>query len=379
MEKRPGVMLAFYEAVPFMKTGGLGDVGGSLPGALKKAGLDARAVLPKFKGIDEKYKKKMKHVADFNVRLGWRDQYCGVESLEHNGVTYYFIDNEYYFLRDKAYGYYDDGERIAFFSKAVCEFLQYLPDFKCGVLHCNDWHTALSPVFLREFYRGVPGYDEIKTVFTIHNLKFQGKMSDFMLGDVLGLYDVPAARDQLRSDGDAINFMKGAVLYSDILTTVSPTYAEEIKTEYYGEHLDGIFRDRASVLYGILNGINTKDYDPAADPGVPFHFSREDLSGKRACKAAIQKELGLPEEPDTPLIIMIGRLTSQKGLDLLEAVIDELLNEDLQLAVLGTGDEEYENMLKGVSYSRPNMADRITFDEALSRRMYDGADMLLMP
>ena len=379
MENKLHVMLAFFEAVPFMKTGGLGDVGGSLPGALKRAGVDARAVMPKFSGIAEKYKKKMRHVTDFRLSLGWRNQYCGVESLKQDGTTYYFIDNEYYFARDKAYGYYDDGERIAFFAKAVCEFLQYLPDFRCDILHCSDWHTALSPVFLREFYGALPEYRHIRTVFTVHNLKFQGQMSDYVLGDVLGLADIPAARDQLSDVGDSVNFMKGALLYSDILTTVSPTYAEEIRTPYYGERMDGIFRDRASVLYGILNGIDTKDYDPETDPEVPYHFSLSDRSGKKACKAALQRELGLPEEPDKPLIIMIGRLTQQKGLDLLAAVISELLDQDLQLAVLGTGDAEYENMMKSISYSRPNMADRICFDEALSRRMYAGADMLLMP
>lgn len=373
------VMLAFFEAVPFMKTGGLGDVGGALPKALKSVGIEARAILPKFQGIPEEYRQKMKHVCDFRVDLGWRNLYCGIEKLIHEGVTYYFVDNEFYFLRDKAYGYFDDGERVAFFAKAVCECLQYLPDFKCDVLHCNDWHTALSPVFLREFYGAVQGYDNIKTVFTVHNLKFQGQMSDYVLGDVCGLAGIPAAADQLRFDDHSVNFMKGALCYSDVITTVSPTYAEEIKTGYFGENLDGIFRERASVLHGILNGIDTDIYDPATDPGIPANYSIDNMDGKAVCKEELQKELGLEVNPDIPLIIMIGRLTDQKGMDLLQAVIGEMLDANLQLAVLGTGDAQYENMLKAVSWDRGNMADCIYFDEALSHRMYAGADMLLMP
>ncbi|MBR5742133.1 MAG: glycogen synthase, partial [Firmicutes bacterium] len=373
------VMLAFFEAAPFLKTGGLGDVGGSLPGALKRVGIEARAVLPKFKTIDEKYKAKMKFVTDLRVRLGWRDLYCGVWELKWDGTVYYFLDNEYYFLRDRAYGYFDDGERIAFFSKAVCEFLQYLPDFRCDVLHCNDWHTALSPVFLREFYRGIPLYDNIKTVFTIHNLKFQGMMSDFVLGDILGLYGIPAAANQLRATSDAINYMKGGLCYSDILTTVSPTYAEEIKSEYYGEHMEGIFRRRADILYGILNGIDTRDYDPATDKALPAHYTVDDLAGKAVCKADVQREFGLAVRPEVPMIAMISRLTEQKGLDLLDAVLEELLDQDIQLVVLGTGDPAYEDTLRRIASHRPNMAAAIYFSEALSRRLYAGADMLLMP
>ncbi len=373
------VMLAFYEAAPFMKTGGLGDVGGSLPGALKRVGIEARAVLPKFKTIPDVYKSKMKHIADINVPLGWRNQYCGVWELKWDGTVYYFLDNEYYFLRDRAYGYFDDGERIAFFSKAVCEFLRYLPDFKCDVLHCNDWHTALTPVFLRSCYRGDPFYENIRTVFTIHNLKFQGMMSDFVLGDILGLYGDPVAREMLYATKDAINYMKGGLLSSDILTTVSPSYAEEIKDAYYGENMEGIFRNRAGVLFGILNGINLKEYDPASDPALPARYTAKDLAGKAVCKADVQREFGLPVRPDVPLIAMISRLTEQKGLDLLDAVLEELLDEDIQLVILGTGDPAYEAELKRVAAHRPNMAAAIYFNEDLSRRLYAGADILLMP
>ncbi len=373
------VMMALFEASPFLKTGGLGDVGGSLPGALKRVGIEARAVLPKFKTIPEQYRSKMKFVTSFNVPLGWRNLYCGLWELKWDGTVYYFLDNEYYFGRDRAYGYYDDGERIAFFSKAVCEFLQYLPDFKCDVLHCNDWHTALSPVFLREFYRGIPLYDNVKTVFTVHNLKFQGMMSDFVLGDILGLYGIPAAENQLRATKDAVNFMMGGLCYSDILTTVSPTYAEEIKSEYYGEHMEGIFRRRSNVLYGILNGINLKEYDPATDPALPARYTMKDLSGKALCKENVQKEFGLAVRPEVPLVAMISRLTEQKGLDLLDAVLEELLDQDIQLVVLGTGDPAYEETLKRVASHRPNMAAAIYFSEELSRRLYAGADILLMP
>ena len=242
MKRRMNVLFAAFEAVPFMKTGGLGDVAGSLPEALNGAGCDARVIMPNFSGIPQEYRDEMVHLCDFYVPLAWRNLYCGIETLTRRGVTYYFVDNEYYFNRGSAYGYFDDGERIAFFSKAVVEAIQYLPDVPVDILHANDWHTALSPVFLREFYRGIEAYDRIKTVFTVHNLKFQGQMSDYVLSDVIGLAGIPAAADQLRMDKDSIDFMKGALCYSDVLTTVSPTYTEEVQRPFFGEHLDGIFR-----------------------------------------------------------------------------------------------------------------------------------------
>ncbi len=374
------VLFAAFEAVPFMKTGGLGDVAGSLPKALLSEGVEVRVMIPKFRTIPERYRAKMTHVADFNVSLSWRNLWCGVDKLRHNGVVYYFIDNEYYFGREKPYGYFDDGERMAFFAKAIVESLQYLPGFSCDVLHCNDWHTALAPVFLREFYRGIPFYERIKTVMTVHNLKFQGEMSDYVLGDILGLSEVPAAADQLRSGNGAVNFMKGGLCYSDVLTTVSPTYAEEIKSPFYGERLEDIFRRRSDILHGILNGIDTGLFDPASEKALPARFTAEDRSGKALCKAAIQKELGLVEDPDIPLIVMVGRLTSQKGLDLVRHVLGELLTHPIELAVLGTGDPEYEDMLRNYALgSGGRMSAQIRFDEALSHRMYAGADMLLMP
>lgn len=380
MKRKLRVLFAAFEAVPFMKTGGLGDVAGSLPQALKKADCEVRAIIPKFATMPEEYKAKLTHVTDFYVPLGWRNQYCGIEKLTHKGVIYYFVDNEYYFGRDKAYGYFDDGERIAFFSKAIVEAIKYLPDFKCDILHCNDWHTALSPVFLREFYQGDPGYENIKTVFTVHNLKFQGQMSDSVLGDILGLHTIPAAADQLRCDDHSINFMKGALCYSDILTTVSETYAEEIQRPFFGEHMDDIFRRRSSVLYGIMNGIDTEEYSPEKDKNIAKKFSVTNLSGKAECKKAIQEELGLEVNPDIPLMVMVGRLTDQKGMDLVNCVIDDILQKPIQFAVLGTGDKRYEDMLRHYEWKYPGkMRACITFDEKLSHRMYAGADMFLMP
>lgn len=380
MKRKLRVLFAAFEAAPFMKTGGLGDVAGSLPQALKKADCEVRAIIPKFKTMPEEYKAKLTHVTDFYVPLGWRNQYVGIEKLVHKGVIYYFVDNEYYFNRDSAYGYFDDGERVAYFSKAICEAIKYLPDFKCDVLHCNDWHTALAPVFLREFYRDDPLYDNVKTMFTVHNLKFQGQMSDFMLGDVLGLAGIKNAEDQLRCDERSVSFMKGALCYSDILTTVSETYAQEIQRPFFGEHLDDIFRSRSSILYGIMNGIDTEVYNPEKDKLIEKNFSVSNLTGKAVCKEAIQRELGLEINPDIPLIAMVGRLTDQKGMDLVACVIEEILQKPVQMAVLGTGDRKYEDMLKHFAWKYPNkMSACVMFDENLSHRLYAGSDMFLMP
>ncbi len=379
MTRKLNVLFAAFEAVPFMKTGGLGDVGGSLPQAIEGEDCEIRVMIPKFQTMPEMYKRELQHVCDFYVNLGWRNLYCGIEQLTYKGVIYYFVDNEYYFMRDKAYGYFDDGERIAFFSKAIVESLQYLPDFKCDVLHCNDWHTALAPVFLREFYQGIDLYNNVKTALSVHNLKFQGQMSDAVLGDVLGLAGIPAAANQLRCDARSINFMKGGLIYSDVLSTVSPTYAEEIKNPYFGEHLDDIFRRRGNV-WGILNGIDTDEYDPAKDPDIPQTYTFDTLEGKAVCKARLQEELHLEVNPDIPLIIMIGRLTEQKGMELLKRIMDELMQDGLQLAVLGTGDPQYEGMLQYYEWEHRNkMNSSICFDGLLSHRMYAGADMLLMP
>jgi len=374
------VLFAVFEAVPFIKTGGLGDVGGSLPWALKQAGVNVRLIMPKFDAIPEEYRERMTHVTDFNVPLGWRNLYCGIEKLVHRGVTCYFVDNEYYFRRGAAYGFFDDGERIAFFSKAVVEAMAHLPGFRADVLHCNDWHTALSPVFLREFYRGGAAWDAVKTVFTVHNLKFQGQYSPFVLGDILGLNGVKAAADQLCGADGSVNYMRGGLCYADALTTVSPTYAEEVKTPFFGEQLEDVFLRRGNVLSGILNGIDTKSYDPARDKAVKSRFSPADMAGKARCKAALQKELGLAVSPDTPVICMIGRLTEQKGLDLVKRVFGEIMDQGVQLVILGTGDSAYEDDLKELAWRyQDNFRLLLKFDEPLSHRLYAGSDMLLMP
>ena len=380
MRRKPRVLFAIFEAEPFLKTGGLGDVGGALPPVVKKAGCEIRVIMPKFGVIDEKYKAKMKHETDFYLDLGWRRLYCGIEKMTYKGVVYYFVDNEYYFRRDSAYGYYDDGERIAFFSKAVTECIQYLPDFKCDIIHCNDWHTALVPVFLREFYQGIPEYERIKTIFTVHNLKFQGVYSKFVLGDVLGLHRIPAAADQLSFGDDAINYMKGALCYSDILTTVSPTYSWEIRNAYFGEHLEDIFNRRSDVLYGILNGVDYGLYDPSVDKSIVENYDLSSLEKKKACKQAVQKELGLEVDPDIPLVVMVSRLTEQKGLDLIRPILDEFLDERVQFAVLGVGDTEYEDLLRNKAEERPEkMAACLGFNGTLSHALYAAGDMFLMP
>ncbi len=379
MAKKLQVVFASAEAAPFVKTGGLGDVAGSLPKALKRAGADVIVMVPKYSTIPSVFCEKMEHVADFYVSLGWRNEYCGLERLDVDGVTYLFIDNEHYFARSYPYGFFDDGERFAFFSKAVTESLQHLPEgFTCDVLHCNDWHTALAPVFLREFYQGLPLYERVKTVFSIHNIAFQGQFSDTVLNDVLGLAHIPNAARQLRCDANSVNYMLGALNYTDRITTVSPTYAAEIQTPEYGEHLDGVLRRRNNILRGILNGIDTVDWDPATDYQLTENYHVGDMEGKAACKAALQQELGLEVRDDRPLMVMVTRLTRQKGMDLVAYSLDRILSGGVQVAVLGTGD--YEESMRYFSNKYPgSMAARITFDSALSRRMYSGADMFLMP
>ena len=371
------VLFAAFEAAPFIKTGGLGDVAGSLPGALNNKSCNVRVILPKLRQIPESYRSQMETLCVFQVPLGWRSQYCGIQTLKVGKIQYYFVDNEFYFGRDAAYGYGDDPERVAFFSKAILECLQHLPDFFPDIIHVNDWHTALVPVFLHEQYWGMEQYRSIRTIFTIHNLKFQGICGEFALGDILGLHQCKNAADQLHWGYDAINFMQGALYYSDFVTTVSPSYAEEICTSAYGEGLDGILSQRRDRLCGILNAIDTAKFSPKKAV-VPF--SKEDLSGKAACKAQLQAELGLPQKPDTPLLILISRLTSQKGLDLLAGCLSELAGQDMQLAILGTGDDYYQRLLGNYAAAFPDkIAFRCAFDEPLSCRMYAGADILLMP
>lgn len=379
--KKMQIVFASAECAPFVKTGGLGDVAGSLPAALVRAGAEVIVMVPKYATIKDEYKAQMEHFSDFYVSLGWRNEYCGLEKLEHDGVTYMFIDNERYFARDYPYGFFDDGERFAFFSKAITESLQHLPaGFECDILHCNDWQTALAPVFLREFYQGLPLYDRVKTVFSIHNVAFQGQFSDTVMEDILGVAHIPAAASQLRCDACSINYMLGALRYADAITTVSPTYANEIQTPEFGEGLDGVLRERSYALQGILNGIDVAGFDPATDKRIAANYTVEDRSGKAVCKAKLQEELGLEVRDDRPLMVMVTRLTRQKGLDLVMYALDRILAGGVQVAVLGTGDRDYEDGLRYFQNKYPGtMAARIEFDPALSQRMYAAADMFLMP
>ena len=379
--KKMQIVFASAECAPFVKTGGLGDVAGSLPAALVRAGAEVIVMVPKYATIKDEYKAQMEHFSDFYVSLGWRNEYCGLEKLEHDGVTYMFVDNERYFARDYPYGFFDDGERFAFFSKAITESLQHLPEgFECDILHCNDWQTALAPVFLREFYQGLPLYDRVKTVFSIHNVAFQGQFSDTVMEDILGVAHIPAAATQLRCDACSINYMLGALHYADAITTVSPTYASEIQTPEFGEGLDGVLRERSYALQGILNGIDVAAFDPATDKRIAANYTVDDRSGKAVCKAKLQEELGLEVRDDRPLMVMVTRLTRQKGMDLVMYALDRILSGGVQVAVLGTGDRDYEDGLRYFQDKYPGtMAARIEFDPALSQRMYAAADMFLMP
>ena len=379
MADKKKVLFAAFEASPFIKTGGLGDVSGALPAHLKNDEFDARVILPLLSSIPEEYRSKMKYITNYEVPLGWRSQYCGLFTLRKGGVMYYFLDNEYYFRRSKIYGEFDDAERVAFFSKAVLETIRYIcKNFRPDVIHCNDWHTALIPVYLRESYNGDPLYDPIKTVFTIHNLKFQGQYSKYVTGDVCGLGGTPAEGQMIHDD--AVNFLQGAVIYADAVTTVSPTYADEICGAGRGEGLEGLFQSRRYKLSGIINGIDRKSYDPKKDKAIAVNYDAKSLAKKKENKLALQRELGLREDPDVPLFAMVSRLTTQKGANLVAELLPEFRERRMQLAVLGTGDYLYEHAIADFAYhNQMNFAARITFDEGLSRRFYAGADVFLMP
>lgn len=379
MAEKIKILFAAFEASPFIKTGGLGDVAGALPSHVKSDEFDARVILPLLGSIPEEYRSKMKYVMNYQVQLGWRSLYCGLFTLRRNGVTYYFLDNEYYFKRSSIYGEFDDGERVAFFSKAVLETIQYISkNYAPDILHCNDWHTALIPVYLREHYNDIELYRNIKTVFTIHNLKFQGQYSRQMVGDVLGLHETPA--DGQMNHDDSVNFMQGAVIYSDAVTTVSPTYADEICTVQYGERLEGLFNSRKYKLFGIINGIDTESYDPAADPNIAVNYGPESIEKKLENKLALQRELGLREDASVPLYGMVSRLTQQKGANLIAELLPQFAERSMQLVVLGTGEYMYENAIGDFAYHNPeNFSAQITFSESLARRIYAGSDVFLMP
>lgn len=371
------ILFAASECTPFIATGGLAEVIGSLSKSLAQdEEYDVRVVLPLYSDIRGDYRQRFTYLGNINVPLGWRNQYCGIFSYEESGVTFYFLDNEYYFRRGGCYGYYDDGERFAFFSRAVMEilgFLQFYPD----VLHCHDWQAALAAIYLKTIYCHRREYSLIRAVFTIHNIEYQGKYSLDVLEDLFGISD--DYRYLLEFDGCA-NLMKAAIECSETFTTVSPTYAEEIKRAEYAHGLQGEVERNAFKLRGILNGIDVKSYDPATDPALFAPYSAENPAGKEVCKAELQKMLGLPVRENVPVVAMISRLVAHKGLDLVRAAIEELLADDVQFVLLGTGDSEYESYFKDLANRYKGKAvSIIAFNGDLSRKIYSGADIFLMP
>lgn len=373
------VLFVASEAAPFIKSGGLGDVIGSLPEAISDKNTKVSVVIPLHEGISGEMRKKMTFIKSIFVPVSWRSQYCGIFKYECGNVTWYFIDNEYYFKRgDALYGCYDDAERFAFFSSAVLEILphiEYYPD----IIHCHDWQTALVPIYYKLKYYSRKGYENIKVIFTIHNIEYQGIFDRSIVENVLGL-SVEEFDNGFLEFGGAVNLMKAAIVCSDKVTTVSPTYAEEIKTSEYAHGLDGILSYEAGKLSGIINGIDQKQYDPSADDRLFFQYSKEDLSGKAKNKKELQSLVNLPADRDVPVIGMVTRLVSHKGLDLVAAVIDELLAEDVELVVLGTGDWKYEQFLRDKQWQYPfKLSVNIAFNGELAQKVYAGSDMFLMP
>jgi len=373
------ILYAASECIPFIKTGGLADVAGTLPVAMARQGADVRVILPKYRDIPQYWKERMQHVASFYLNMGWRRQYCGIESLEHEGVTFYFVDNEFYFARDSIYGSGDEeGERFAYFCRAVLEAIPYL-NFVPDILHCNDWQTGMIPALLRTQYARLPLYANIHTAFTIHNLRYQGIFPWNFIDDMLGLGEQYYTPECLEYYG-CMSFMKGALVFADAINTVSRSYAQEIQTPYFGERLDGMLRKRSDVLTGILNGIDPTKYDPRTNEFLPAHYSAEDLSGKRECKMALQQEMGLNVNPDVPLVGIVTRLTEQKGLDLIEHVLDDIMRQDVQIVLLGTGEERYCELFTWAAWRYSGrLAARIEISEAIAQRIYAGADIFLMP
>ena len=373
------ILFTASECVPFVKTGGLADVVGALAPVLAKEGHDVRVILPLYSAIPETWTEKMTHVCDFEVQLGWRRQYCGIEMLQKDGVTWYFMDNKYYFGRPYIYGLGgDEYERFGFFCRGALNALPLL-DFQPDVIHAHDWQSGMVPALLKIQYAHLPFFANIKTMFTIHNLQYQGIFGIREVQDVLGLGDSLWTGDKLECFGCA-NFMKAALVYADVITTVSPSYSEEIQTAYYGERLDGLLRARKNSVYGVLNGIDMVDYDPAIDKRIAATYTPDDLAGKAACKRDLQEKLGLEIRPDVPVIGMVGRLSSQKGLDLVDYIIGDLMNHDVQLVVLGMGESRYVNLFSWAEGAyKGRVAARFTMDHALAHQIYAGCDMFLMP
>ncbi len=371
------VLYASSEALPFIASGGLADVAGSLPQALRKRLVGCRVVMPLYDNIKQELKDTMKFITNISVPVAWRRQYCGIFEAKAGGVIYYLLDNQYYFKRDSLYGFYDDAERFAFFSRAILEILPHI-DFKPDIIHCNDWQTALTPVYYSTMYAQRPGYENIKTVFTIHNIQYQGVYGEELLDNVVGVDH--AHKNLLEYDG-TVNLMKGAIESANAITTVSPSYAKEILDPWYSHGLDPILRERSFKLRGILNGIDVVNYDPETDKDIFKNYTSDNIRGKYVNKRELQKLLGLPEKSDTPVMGMVTRLVSHKGLDLCKAVLDELLaTTDIQLAILGSGDYQYEEFFRNLAARYPDKVGLcLGFIPDLARKIYAGADLFLMP
>lgn len=372
------VLYVASEALPFMASGGLGDVAGSLPQALRKRLIGCRVVMPLYDTIKQELKDKMTFITNISVPVAWRRQYCGIFQAKHEGVIYYLIDNQYYFKRDTIYGHYDDAERFTFFARAVLEILPVV-DFKPDIIHCNDWQSALTPVFYSTFYSKDPWYQGIKTVFTIHNIQYQGTYGLELVNDVIGLN--AGDTSIVEYDGD-VNFMKGAIECANKVTTVSPSYANEILDPWYSHGLDTILRDRQWKLQGILNGIDVDNYNPETDKNIIKNYDVKTVKkGKAENKKDLQAALNLPQRADVPVIGLVTRLVSHKGLDLIKGILDELLyTTDVQIALLGSGDWQYENFFKEMAAKYPDKVGiEIGFIPALARKIYAGADIFLMP
>ena len=372
------VLYAASEAVPFCKTGGLADVAGSLPPALAAQGVETAVILPLYRRVKERFADQLTFLCYDYVDLAWRHAYCGLFSLKKDGVTWYFLDNEQYFGRPELYGCADDGERFGFFSRAVVKMLDHL-DFWPDVIHCNDWQTALIPIYLKDDGVREERYRSVRTVLTIHNIEYQGRYDPYCLGGLFGLDRGWVDDGTLLLDGD-LNLLKGAILTADAVNAVSPTYAQELKNPYFAHRMEGILTQCGYKLSGVLNGIDMKLYDPAADPRIAANYTAENISGKAADKAELQKELGLRPEPETPIIAMVSRLVTHKGLDLIREVMGDIMELPVQFVLLGSGDAAYEDFFRHAAERWPErMAIRLGYDEALSMAIYAGADLFLMP
>ncbi len=370
------ILFATSEALPFAMSGGLADVSGALPKALRRRMVGCRVVMPLYSCVSPELREKMTFIGSITVPVAWRRQYCGIFEAHLDGVIYYLIDNEYYFKRDMLYGHYDDAERFAFFSRAVLEILPYI-DFKPDIIHCNDWQTAMVPVYLNEFYKADPLYTDIKTVFTIHNIQYQGKYGMELYGDLLGL--VPGRESLVEYDGCA-NLMKAAIQCADKVTTVSPTYAREILEPYYSHGLDNILKQFTYKLTGIVNGIDYDVYNPETDKLIFKNFTVDTLSDKAYNKSELQKQMGLPVKADTALVGIVTRLVKHKGLDLVKCVFEEILQADVQFVILGSGEYEFENFFYEMAQKYPDKVGlKLGFDSTLAHRIYAGADIFLMP